>query len=87
MPRKKKEAKTVEEPMYKDALEEIDAKQPNLKKKAESGSRAAAIRRKCFDCVNGCHPGEVRKCPVYDCPLWMYRTGKKTPLPNKAVKE
>jgi hypothetical protein len=31
-----------------------------------------AIRAKCLDCC-GNLPGEVRKCPAVDCPLWALR--------------
>lgn len=58
------------------ALDEIKKKNPAMSEKAENGSRAAAIRLKCLDCVGGNYPSEVRKCPVKDCPLWIYRFGK-----------
>ncbi len=34
-----------------------------------------AMRAKCIDCSGG-NPGEVRMCPIDDCPLWLYRFGK-----------
>lgn len=33
-----------------------------------------AIRAKCVDCSGG-NTAEVRKCEVYDCPLWTFRMG------------
>jgi len=33
------------------------------------------IRKKCLDCCGGLH-GEVRKCPIINCPLWPYRMAK-----------
>jgi hypothetical protein len=35
-----------------------------------------AIRAKCLDCSNH-QPKEVRLCPVTNCPLWLYRMGKR----------
>ena len=40
-----------------------------------------AIRKKCLDCSCG-NSFEVSNCPVTDCPLYEYRTGKK---PGKEV--
>lgn len=34
-----------------------------------------AIRAKCLDCSNG-SPNEVTLCPVQQCPLWPFRSGK-----------
>ena len=62
--------------MYKTAIEEIAAKNPVMAKKASEGSRAAAIRMKCLDCVGGNHPSEVSQCHVDTCPLWRFRFGK-----------
>jgi len=33
------------------------------------------IRAKCLDCVCG-SPGEVKLCPLDDCPLYPYRFGR-----------
>lgn len=33
------------------------------------------IRGKCLDCVGG-YEAEVRKCVLYNCPLWPFRMGK-----------
>lgn len=35
-----------------------------------------AIRNKCLDCCNG-QLGEVRLCPVVQCPLYLWRFGKR----------
>jgi hypothetical protein len=35
-----------------------------------------AIRAKCIDCT-GHQPKEVRECPVYYCPCWPYRMGRR----------
>ena len=35
-----------------------------------------AIRKKCLDC-SGNDKTEVRKCPLKDCPLYPYRSGRK----------
>lgn len=35
-----------------------------------------AIRKKCLDCC--CNQRvEVRECQALDCPLWIYRSGKR----------
>jgi hypothetical protein len=34
-----------------------------------------AIRAKCVECCAG-QQAEVRKCHLWDCPLWMLRFGK-----------
>lgn len=41
-----------------------------------------SMRSYCIDCSGG-SVGEVRKCPVTDCPLWQYRFGKD---PNPAFR-
>jgi hypothetical protein len=33
-----------------------------------------AIRAKCRDCSNN-QPEEIKKCPIQDCPLFLYRFG------------
>ena len=35
-----------------------------------------AIRAKCLDCT-GHQSKEVRECPVYHCPCWPYRMGRR----------
>lgn len=35
-----------------------------------------ALRAKCVDCSAG-NTAEVRRCQVFDCPLWSYRMGIK----------
>ena len=34
-----------------------------------------AIRKKCLDCT-GDNLEEIRKCPIEECPLYMYRSAK-----------
>ena len=34
-----------------------------------------AIRAKCMECSNG-QPNEVKFCPIPDCALYKYRSGK-----------
>ena len=36
-----------------------------------------AIKAKCLDCCCG-DRGEVKECPVKDCPLWQYRKWQQT---------
>lgn len=37
-------------------------------------TRNKAIHDHCYDCA-GSNTNEVTLCPVFDCPLWRYRTG------------
>lgn len=37
-------------------------------------TRNKAIRAKCLECCCG-QSYEVNKCPIKDCPLWVYRLG------------
>ena len=37
-------------------------------------TRNKAIHDHCYDCA-GSTTNEVTLCPVFDCPLWRYRTG------------
>ena len=37
-----------------------------------------AIRAKCLDCSNN-QTKLVRECPIFKCPLWPYRMGKRPP--------
>jgi len=39
-------------------------------------SAGQAVRLRCIDCCVG-SPIEVEKCPVSDCPNWIWRFGKK----------
>lgn len=41
-----------------------------------------SIRKYCLDCSND-SPKEVKLCPNKDCPLYVYRFGKKVRDPNK----
>jgi len=38
-------------------------------------SPTRSIRLKCLDCCCG-DASEVRKCVMYDCPLWPFRMGR-----------
>lgn len=55
---------------------DIKAKNHGLVRRAANGSRQAAIRLKCLDCTCD-QPNEIRKCPIKDCPLYLYRMGRK----------
>lgn len=53
----------------------IRIKKPSLCFKADhKNSRSAAIRAYCLGCMND-SPGEVSRCPSYECFLWPYRSG------------
>jgi len=44
-----------------------------------------AIRQKCIDCC--CfNKAEVRRCEMDDCPLWIYRMGKRPETVEKSCK-
>lgn len=53
-------------------------------RKAGTLTRARAICYQCLDCV-GYTSGAIAACTNQKCPLWEYRTGKYTPLGEKAV--
>ena len=58
-------------------IQEIRAKRPALAKRAENGSKSAAIRLFCLECMGG-SPYDVRACKTRECPLFWYRMpGKK----------
>ena len=42
-----------------------------------------SIRKKCLDCCSGQYR-EVRECRSIDCPIWIYRFGKR---PDEATIE
>lgn len=44
--------------------------------KEEKLTRKKAIRLKCLDCMAG-QVKEVRLCSSRDCPLWIFRMGRK----------
>jgi len=46
--------------------------------------RSEAIKKKCLECSGDSHK-EVTLCPVLDCPLWPYRTGRH--IRTKSYKE
>jgi len=56
-------------------VEEIREKHPVMARQAASGSRRAAIRLFCLDCMGG-SPAEVERCGSFECPLWPYRRGR-----------
>lgn len=58
-------------------LEEIRKKYTTMAKKADKGSAMASIRLNCLVCCGGI-PSEVKDCTCPDCPLYRFRTGKKT---------
>jgi hypothetical protein len=39
-------------------------------------TRSRAIRLKCYDCSGFSKP-EILKCPIKDCALFPYRTGRE----------
>ena len=47
-------------------------------------TRAQAIRAKCLDCCCGIR-GEVRKCPIKKCSLWIYRLGYEVDYDGQRV--
>lgn len=50
---------------------------------SERITRGKAIRLKCLDCCCG-NSAEVRRCPVTNCPLWVYRMGREELAGNPA---
>jgi hypothetical protein len=44
-----------------------------------------AIKQFCIDCGDGTRK-EVKLCPIHDCPLFIYRFGKK-PVSQGALME
>ena len=42
----------------------------------ETKTPIKAIRAKCVDCSGGIS-AVIRKCQVFDCPLWQYRMGQR----------
>jgi hypothetical protein len=58
------------DPFYVDRAEKARdrlARQPRL-------TASKAIRAKCLDC-SGDNSAEIRRCQVFECPLWRYRMG------------
>lgn len=49
----------------------------------KENSPLPAIRAKCVDCSGG-SPYEVKKCQVFDCPLWSFRIGQR---PNTVMQK
>lgn len=46
--------------------------------------RSKAIRAKCVECCAG-SLAEVRRCKLYDCPLWPWRLGRKLRKDEKTL--
>ena len=51
---------------------EIPEHYQDMYERGRSGSRKAAIRCFCLQCV-GWKPSEVRECTATDCPLYTFR--------------
>ena len=49
----------------------------NKIKELDNKTPMKAIKAKCLDC-SGFLINEVKACPVNDCPLYPYRSGKNT---------
>ena len=62
-------------PKFKKVVDEVRHKHKALTKKADKGSRAAAIRIFCLVCMGG-SAYEVKVCTAYDCPMYDFRMGK-----------
>lgn len=56
--------------------DELRAKFPGLAKRAADGSRAAAIKLGCFECMGG-DTGEARRCQVTDCFMYPFSPAAK----------
>ena len=54
---------------------DVPKKYNSLLERARNGSRKAAIRAFCLECV-GWIPSEVKACTVPYCPLYPYRLGQ-----------
>ncbi len=55
---------------------------PSVQKQAGTRGPLKLIRRFCLDCTDG--PKSVRFCTAVDCPLWIYRFGKR---PKRVIRE
>jgi len=58
-------------------VEELREKHPVMARQAANGSRRAAIRLFCLDCMAG-SAAEVARYASKMCPLWPYRKGRGT---------
>ena len=56
-----------------------------LARRADSGSRQAAIHLFCLECMGG-SSAEARACEVSDCPVWPFRPGDTFPRRAQAAK-
>jgi len=59
----------------------LRAKYPGLDRDAKQGSRRAAIRLFCLECMGG-SSGDVAGCEERICPLWLYRKGVAEKVDN-----
>jgi len=55
-------------------VDEVREKHPKMAQRADSGSRAAAIRIFCLTCMGG-QVSLVRSCTAPRCPLYNFRLG------------
>lgn len=55
-------------------IHELRRKLPGLSGRSLRGSRGAAIRLFCLECMGGSRP-EVKACSAPECPLFLYRDG------------
>lgn len=62
------------------ASRETPSKYHDLLKKAQAGSRKAALKLKCLECSNW-QPSEVAYCPILGCPLWQFRPYQRSGHP------
>ncbi len=58
--------------MSDQARQIIRARQPAMWERAKTGSRKAAIRLACLECMGGVQ-SEVARCTDRECPLYRYR--------------
>lgn len=58
---------------------EIPKRYRKIFERTQAGSRSAAVRAKCLECM-GYSSVEVKTCTSPDCPLYHWRTGKYTGL-------
>jgi hypothetical protein len=57
-------------------ITELREKNPGLSARARGGSRQAAIRLFCLECMGGYRP-EIKRCTDRECALWSFRMGGK----------
>ena len=71
------EAKHARNRAPRTLVEELRQKHPVMARQAANGSRRAAIRLFCLDCMGG-SAAEVARCASKGCPLWPHRKGRGT---------